>query len=109
VESVAYIYNKQRRYGLRCKEGFCGAYIEKKGRGLLGERKKDMSDISLNNGQVNLLVGLKLDYANSNKLLTDQHLRKNRTRKLMPKDECDRKNEQLSDRSTVYAVYTIQL
>jgi len=69
-----------------------------------------MSDISLNNGQVNPLVGLKLDYANRcNKLLTDQHLQKNRTRKLMPNNECDRKNEQLSDWSTVYAVYTIQL
>ena len=56
------------------QRGFlCGAYIEKKGRGLLGERKKDMSDISLNNGQVNPLVGLKLDYA------------------------CDQKNEQSSD------------
>jgi len=65
-----------------------GLYREKGARSFRG--KKDMSDISLNNGQVNPLVGLKLDYTNRfNKLLTDQHLRKNRTRKLMPKNECD--------------------
>jgi len=33
-----------------------GAYTEKKGQGVLGDRKKEMSDISLNNGQVGLFL-----------------------------------------------------